>query len=71
MEEEEKVGGLGEWGREETGGEERGREEVERKPCAAAGEGAMGAMKVRGGSEEAGGEADDLGGREEEVEVPC
>lgn len=66
---EEKEGGLGEWARDGTGGEERGREEGGRKPCAAVGEGAMGAMKVGGGSEEeGGGEADDLGGREEEEE---
>ncbi len=53
-----------EWQREETGGEERGR-----KPCAAAGVGAMGAMKVGGGTEdEGGGEADDFGGREDEEE---
>lgn len=49
-----KEGGLGEWGREEGGGEQRGR-----KPCAAAGEGAMGAMKV-------GGEAEEVGGDDEE-----
>lgn len=69
-EEEEGGGGLGEWGRDGTCGEERGREEGGRKPCAVVGEGATGAMKVGCGSvDEGGGEADDLGGREEEKEV--
>lgn len=52
-------GGLGEW-ETERGREERGREEGEKNPCPAVGEGAMGAMKVGGGEE------DDLAGREEE-----
>lgn len=60
---------MGDLGSDETGGEQRWREEEGRKPCAATGEGAMGAMKVGGETEEAGGEGDDLGAREEEVEV--
>lgn len=60
---------MGDLGSDETGGEQRGREEEGMKPCAATGEGAMGAMKVGGETDEAGGEGDDLGAREEEVEV--
>lgn len=60
---------MGDLGSDGTGGEQRGREEEGRKPCAATGDGAMGAMKVGGETEEAGGEGDDLGAREEVVEV--
>lgn len=57
-----------EWGREGTGGEHRGREEEGKKLCAAVGEGAMGEMKVGGGSEDGGVEADDWGTKEQKEE---